>query len=347
MLTESGGGLEHANSTVMMTNRWRTGTRRDYVGWLGLVSHEYFHAWNVKRLRPVELGPFDYENEVHTTSLWIAEGFTSYYDGLIVRRAGLSHREEFLEELGNAIRDLQATPGRLSVPVSSSSWDAWIKQYRPDENTPNTSVNYYTKGGVVAFLLDAHIRVLTAGARSLDDVMRLAFSRYSGPRGYTQDQFRQTASEVAGRDLTAWFRRAADSTDELSYDEALEWFGLRFRKVEPRTDKGWIGATTRNDAGRLVVTQVRRGTPAHDAGINVDDEIIAIGDYRVRPEQLESRLDQYRPGQVVSVLVSRRDQLMRLDVTLGTEPPRNWSLEVRPDATPDQKARLAAWLWEG
>ena len=111
MITESGGGLEHANSTVLMTNRWRTGTRKDYLGWLGLVSHEYFHAWNVKRLRPVELGPFDYENEVHTTSLWIAEGFTSYYDDLMVRRAGLSQREEFLEELGNDIRDLQADAG--------------------------------------------------------------------------------------------------------------------------------------------------------------------------------------------------------------------------------------------
>jgi predicted metalloprotease with PDZ domain len=346
MITESGGGLEHANSTVMMTSRWRTGTRRDYVGWLGLVSHEYFHAWNVKRLRPVELGPFDYENEVHTTSLWIAEGFTSYYDGLVLRRSGLSRREEFLEELGNGIRDLQATPGRLASSASASSWDAWLKQYRPDENTPNTSINYYTKGGVVAFLLDAHVRALTDGAKSLDDVMRLAFARYSGARGYTQEQFRQVASEVAGTSLSEWFRKAVDSTEELSYDEALDWYGLRFRPVEPRTDKGWIGATTKNDGGRLVVTQVRRGTPAFEAGLNVDDEILGIGDYRVRPEQLESRLEQYRPGQTVSVLVSRRDQLMRVDVTLGTEPARAFTLEVRPDATPEQKAHFAALMWE-
>jgi predicted metalloprotease with PDZ domain len=346
MLTEAGGGLEHANSTVMMSHRWRTGTRRDYLGWLGLVSHEYFHAWNVKRLRPLELGPFDYENEVHTTSLWVAEGFTDYYDGLLVLRAGLSRREDYLEQLGNGIRELQTTPGRLAVSLSSASWDAWIKQYRPDENTPNTNVNYYTKGGIVAFLLDAHVRRLTGGARSLDDVMRLAYARYSGARGYTQDQFRQTASEVAGADLEAFFGSAVDSTDELSYGEALDWYGLQFRTVEARADKGWIGAATKNDAGRLVVTQVRRGTPAHEAGLNVDDEIVAIGDYRVRPEQLEARLEQYRPGQVVSLLIARREQLLRIEVTLGTEPPRGWALEVRPDATPEQQAHLAAWLWE-
>ncbi len=346
MLTEAGGGLEHANSTVMMTSRWRTGTRKDYLGWLGLVSHEYFHAWNVKRLRPVELGPFDYEREVHTTSLWIAEGFTDYYDSLMVRRAGLSTREEYLEALGNSIRELQTTPGRLAMPLSSSSYDAWIKQYRPDENSPNATVSYYTKGGVVAFLLDALVRERTNGARSLDDVMRLAFTRYSGGRGYTQEEFRRTASEVAGADLSAWFRSAADRTDELSYDGALAWYGVRFKPATPRDDKGWLGAVTRNEGGRIVVSQVRRGTPAHEAGLNADDEIVAIGEYRVRADQLDARLEQYRPGQRVSLLIARRDELMRLDVTLGTEPARGWALEVDPEATPEQRAHLAAWLWE-
>lgn len=346
LLVEAGGGLEHANSTVLMTSRWRTGTRRDYLGWLALVSHEFFHAWNVKRLRPVELGPFDYEREVHTENLWIGEGFTDYYDGLMVRRAGLTTREEYLDQLSNGIRDLQTTPGRLVQSAAQSSYDAWIKLYRPDENSPNSTISYYTKGGVIGFLLDARIRAATGGAKSLDDVMRLAYQRHSGERGFTTEEFRRAASEVAGTDVSAWFARAADSTDELDYDEALAWYGLRFRPVPPREDKGWLGATTKNDAGRLVVTQVRRGTPAHAAGINVDDEILAIDAFRVRPEQLDARLEQYRPGRKVSVLVSRRDELMRIDVTLGTEPPRGWSLEVHPDATPEQRARLAAWMWE-
>lgn len=346
LLVEAGGGLEHSDSTVLMSSRWRTGTRRDYLGWLSLVSHEYFHAWNVKRLRPVELGPFDYENEVYTPNLWVGEGFTDYYDGLMVRRAGLSTREEYLEQLSNTIRDLQTTPGRLVQSASQSSYDAWIKLYRPDENSPNSTISYYTKGGVVAFLLDARVRAATGGARTLDDVMRLAYQRHSGERGFTTAEFRQAASDVAGTDLSAWFATAVDSTEELSYEEALDWYGLRFRQVDARTDKGWLGATTKNDAGRLVITQVRRGTPAFEAGLNVEDEILAVGDFRVRPEQLDARLEQYRPGQRVSVLVARRDQLQRIEVTLGTEPAREWSLEVRPDATTEQRARLAAWLWE-
>ncbi len=346
-IVESGGGLEHKNSTMLMTNRWRTRTRKDYVGWLGLVSHEFFHAWNVKRFRPVELGPFDYERENYTTGLWISEGFTDYYGDLMVRRAGLTTRDEYLDELSNLIRSLQTTPGRTNQSATASSFDSWIKQYRPDENSPNTSISYYTKGAVIAFVLDAKIRTLTRSARSLDDVLRLGYQRFSGERGFTQDDFRKVASEVAGADLTAWFATHADTVDEVDYAEAFDYYGLRFKPTAgPRGDKGWIGATTKIDNGRLLITQVRRETPAFAAGLNVDDEILAIGDFRVRADQLETRLEQYRPGDTVSVLVARRERLMRIDVTLGAEPPRGYVVEVRDDATPEQLARLKAWLWE-
>ena len=195
-----------------MASRWATRTRSSYLSWLNLVSHEYFHTWNVKRLRPVELGPFDYENEVYTPSLWVAEGITSYYDRLLVRRAGLCSVEEYLagdppspgsdsDKPTNDIERLQTTPGRLVQPLEASSFDAWIKFYRRDENTPNTGISYYVKGAVVAFLLDAKIRRATGGKKSLDDVMRLAYSRYSGPNGFTAEQFRAVAQEVAGIDL--------------------------------------------------------------------------------------------------------------------------------------------------
>ncbi len=203
MITGQGGGLEHKDSTLLMTHRWATTSRSDYVGWLGLVSHEFFHAWNVKRLRPVELGPFDYENEVYTGNLWVSEGFTDYYGDLVVRRAGLSSDDEYLNELSNLIKGLQTTPGRLVQSASEASYDAWIRQYRPDENSPNVSISYYTKGAVVAFLLDTKIRQATAGRRSLDDLMRLAYARFAGPRGFTTAEFRATASEVAGVDLGA------------------------------------------------------------------------------------------------------------------------------------------------
>ncbi len=198
VIADAGGALEHKNSTVMMAGQWSTSTRPAYLTWLSQACHELFHAWNVKRLRPIELGPFDYENENYTESLWIAEGFTDYYGDLLLERAGISSREEYLQALAATIESVQATPGRLVQPVNRASFDAWIKFYRPDENSANTSISYYTKGSVLAFLLDAKIRRGTGGARSLDDLMRLAYQRYSGPQGYTPEDFKVLVEEIMG-----------------------------------------------------------------------------------------------------------------------------------------------------
>ena len=214
MITEAGGGLEHRNSAMLMSSRWATSSHPSYLRWLGLVSHELFHAWNVKQLRPIELGPFDYEHETHTRSLWVVEGLTSYYADLIVHRSGLSDVGEYLEALSRQIRGLQTTPGRGVQPLSRASYDAWIKYYRTDENSPNSSVSYYTKGAVLGFLLDMRVRAATQGAKTLDDVMRLAYARFSADRGFTPLEFRATAREVAGTDLSAWFTQALDTTEE-------------------------------------------------------------------------------------------------------------------------------------
>jgi len=348
VLTGKGDGLEHKDSTLLMSSRAQTRTRDGYLAFLTLVSHEYLHAWNVKRLRPVELGPFDYENENYTRSLWVAEGFTDYYGELALPRAKLATTEEFLEMLSNRIETLQTTPGRLVQPLQLSSFDAWIKEYRPDENSANSAISYYTKGGAVAFLLDAKIQRATAGSKCLDDAMRLAYQRYSGARGFTTREFRETMQEVAGMDLSAWFAAAVDSTDELDYREAFDWFGLRFKKEEPPTfeghEKAYIGIGTRVEEKRIVVSEVVGGTPARDAGVNVDDEIVAIGGYRVRPGQLEELIALYRPGDRISLLVARRERLLRLELTLGVAPGRRWTVEVDPNVTPEQKAHLKAWL---
>ena len=343
MVTESSGALEHKNSYLGMTNRFATRTRGPYMSFLATLAHEYFHAWNVKRLRPVELGPFDYENENYVKTLWVAEGFTDYYADLLPKRAGIATREEFLDSLSSQIEQVQTIPGRLVTPVNMASFDAWIKQYRPDENLANVSINYYPKGAVIAFLLDAKIRKGTNGTRTLDTGMQWAMQRYSGDKGYTPEQFYAVMSEAAGTDLKAWFASVAESTDELDYTEALDYFGLRFRPAGAGT-RAYIGGGTRNDGGRLVITSVRRGTPGIDAGLNVDDEILAIDDVRVRADGLVARLDQYKAGDKVSVLVARRDRLMRFDVTLGAEPPRSWRLEVSPTATAEQTARLTALI---
>jgi predicted metalloprotease with PDZ domain len=341
MVTEQGGALEHKNSYLGMTGRYATRTRGAYLSWLGTLAHEYFHAWNIKRLRPVELGPFDYENENYVKTLWVAEGFTDYYAGILPRRAAISSREEFLDGLSSQIEQVQVTPGRLVTPVNMASFDTWIKQYRPDENIANMSVNYYPKGAVIAFLLDARIRKATSGARSLDTGMQWAMQRYSGDHGYTPAQFYAVMSEAAGVDLKDWFARTAESTEELDYTEALDYYGLRFRPVDAKTAAPYIGGGTRNDAGRLIVTSVRRGTPGLDAGLNVDDEILAIDDVRVRAaDGLAARLAQYRPGDTIALLFARRDRLIKIDVTLGADPGRPWRLEPAPNATDEQKARF-------
>jgi len=355
LITEAGGGLEHAESTVLMTTRWTTRTRKAYVAWLGLVSHEFFHVWNVKRFRPAELGPFDYEREVHTRSLWVAEGITEYYADLALHRAGLMTRDEYLETLSSKIEGVQTTPGRDVQSLAQGSFDAWIKHYRPDENSVNTAISYYTKGAVVAFLLDARIRAATGGAMSLDDVLRVAYAQYSTERGFTSDEIQQAIERTVGTPLGEFWRDAIDGTGELDYAPALDVLGLRFKPAAPPGPGGadvvrsaearpWFGIGTRNDTGRLVVTQVRRDGPSHAAGLNVDDEIVAIDGFRVRADRFEERLQQYRPGDRISILVARRERLLTIDLTLATEPTREWRLEVLPELSRSQAAHLTAWL---
>ena len=346
VITEAGGGLEHAESTVLMTSRWTTRTRKAYLAWLGLVSHEFFHVWNVKRLRPAELGPFDYEREVHTRSLWVAEGITEYYADLALHRAGLMTRDEYLEALSSKIEGVQTTPGREVQSLSLASFDAWIKLYRPDENSINTSMSYYTKGAVVAFLLDARIRSSTNGSLSLDDVMRGAYDQYSAERGFTSDQIQQAVERAVGTSLAEFWRDVVDGTTELDYSAALDTFGLRFKTAAPPPEgiRPWLGVGTRNDGGRLVVSQVRRDGPAHVAGLNVEDEIVAIDGFRVRADRLDERLQQYRSGDIVTIVLARRERLLTIELTLATEPPREWRLEVLPTLSSSQADHLASWL---
>ncbi len=347
-IINAGGGLEHKTSTVMMTRPDAMRTRRSYRGWLGLVSHEYLHTWNVKRLRPIALGPFDYDQEVYTPDLWISEGFTSYYGPVILRRADLITQKELLDGLSDTIEALQTTPGRLSQSADMASFDAWIRQYRRDENSVNVAISYYTKGQVIGFLLDAQIRAATNGAKSLDDAMRLAYQRYSGSRGFTSADFESTVAEAGGNALGDWLHRTTASTEELDYQPALEWYGLRFKERARRDDddeepKVWLGLDTRADAGRLLVSQVRRGTANFASGLEVDDEIVAVDGFRVTPDQWPARLQNYRPGDKTTLTIARRLRLMAIEVTVEKEPAK-LRLEVEPKATDAQKGRLTSAL---
>ena len=248
---QGGGGLEHMNSTlstVSSASREGPATQRGRWVSLGLLAHEYVHLFNAKRLRPVELGPFDFEQSPTTGSLWIAEGVTSYYSDLLLTRSGLRTPDQHFASLSNLIGGLQSAPGRLLQSVEQSSLQVW-QNSNSGVNPNATTVSYYNKGNVLGLLLDARIRRVTRGRRSLDDVMKLAYQRYAGDRGYTAGEFRAVAEEIAGTSLKDWFTSAVSSTEELDYTDVLEWYGLRFTE----------------STGRAGAWQIERRTDATDA----------------------------------------------------------------------------------
>ncbi|MBC7793324.1 MAG: M61 family metallopeptidase [Clostridia bacterium] len=350
-----GGGLEHASSSTLITSRWSTRNHNAHLDWLHLATHELIHAWNVKRLRPVELGPFDYSRATMTDGLWIAEGFTSYYDKLLVRRSGLSTDSEFLGRLSDMLAAVQNAPGAKVQSLCESSREAWIKHYHPGENSKNTGISYYDKGVIIALLLDAEIRSVTAGSRSLDDVMRFAYTRYAGDVGYSVAQFQAVASDVAHVDLGPWFARTVHATDPLPLDEGLAKLGLRLAPLTPQpsiTDRSqattkstYLGVSTRISGHALVVDEVMRNTPAARAGLNVGDEIIAIDAYRITPGDFDTSLSHYLPGDTVSLLVSRHGKVMRLEnLTFAPRPRFSWVLELDPNANDTAVKRRESWL---
>jgi predicted metalloprotease with PDZ domain len=232
-----GGGLEHRDSTLLTASTTRA--PKPSLGWLKFVSHEYFHAFNVKRLRPVELGPFDYEKPPTTSNLWIAEGWTTYYGDLLVDRSPLGSPEDFLDGMSGHIREVQTTPGRLVQTLADASAKVWTSSTSGVGGNKDTTVSYYAKGAVAAFLLDAKIRRASRNARSLDDVIRLTYARYSGAKGYTTAEFEAAASEAAGIDLAAWFADVVRSTKELDYTEMLDWYGLQFTPPAEGREPDW------------------------------------------------------------------------------------------------------------
>jgi predicted metalloprotease with PDZ domain len=331
-----GGGLEHLASTLMLTGPDTMQDDASHLRWMGLASHEFFHTWNVKRLRPAEYGPFDYEREVHSEGLWVAEGLTSYYGDLLLHRAGLMDEAALLDELSTTIGRVQGTPGREVRSLQEASFDAWIKHYQRDENTRNSTISYYGKGAVVGFLLDAEIRRRTEGRASLDDVMRLAYERFSGDTGFTSEGFADVVSEVTGEPMNDWLQRAVGSTEELDYTPALELYGLRF--PEPELDPSpWLGVGLSGGA----ISWVERGSPAWGAGLAVGDELIAIDGRRVRG--LDASLERHKAGQEVTVLVARRQRIEERRVTLGSARP-SYALTSVDKPTRAQKRARAAWL---
>ncbi|WP_322511144.1 M61 family metallopeptidase [Chloroflexus sp.] len=346
-----GGGLEHRNSATNMVDRWTFADQ--YERYLSLTSHELFHAWNVKRLRPAALGPFDYQNENYTRLLWLMEGATSYYDDLLLVRAGLMSEERYLQKLADEIVQLQSQPGRHLQSLEQSSFDAWIKFYRPDENSINSSISYYLKGALVCWIFDMAIRARTNGARSFDDVMRYLLQRYplEGPGIPEEGAVLAAIEAIGGADggLRELYDRYVAGVAELDYAAALAVVGLepRWQYRRPRPDgqpPAWLGINWRKQGERLLVAAVRSDGPAYEAGVYADDELIAFDGWRVNEERLNQRLLERRPGDTVRLTVFRGDALLEVPVTLAAAPYDMLSLAPVATPTAEQERMRAAWL---
>lgn len=310
-LTEGSGGLEHLSSTTLQVNRW-TYEGQAYKGFLSLVAHEYFHLWNVKRIRPIELGPFDYSNENYTDLLWVMEGFTSYYDELLLYRAGIYTEDEIIKKFANAINRVENQPGNKVQPVADASFNAWIKAYRPNENSYNTTISYYTKGSVIANMLDLMICNNTKGKKNLDDVMKTLYDRFylKEKRGFTNKEMQTVLEEVSGLKLNDFFEKYINGTQTFDYATMFEYTGV---KVEALLNKeASLGISL--SGGNKIRTVYRDGA-AYKGGLNVNDEILAINGYRVNND-LDEFIDGKKVGDKIEVLISRDNLIQTISLPL-------------------------------
>ncbi len=364
---EGYGGLEHRNSTSLLCRRrslpapGAVGVNDDYLEFLGLASHEYFHSWNVKRIRPAVFAPPDLSREVHTRLLWVFEGFTSYYDDLALVRSGLIDEARYLEVLGRTATRVWRGQGRFLQSVAESSFDAWTRFYKQDENAPNAIVSYYTKGALVALALDLMLRRDSGGARSLDDVMALLWQRHGRPAlGLAEDGLESLVAEVAGRDLGDFFSRYVYGTEDPPLAELLAPMGITFhtRPAASQTDRGGTvgdeAAPLRASAGVRAVTDplgarvshVFAGQAAQRAGVAAGDIIIAVDGLRVTADTLEAQVADHAPGAEVTVHLFRNDELMVFSVVLQAAPEDTVYLVVDEDDGAG-RGRRRAWLGGG
>lgn len=343
---QSGGGLEHLNSTVLGATRNQYTSERGYKGFLGLVAHEYHHLWNVKRLRPVALGPFDYDNENYTTNLWVSEGFTSYYENKFMLRAGFNKPEEFVVDLANALGTVINTPGSKVQSAASSSFDAWIIGYRPNENSRNSAISYYSKGEVVGLLMDLEIANATNGLKSLDDVMKAMYYKTKQPqRGYTDAEFKAMVEKVAGMSFDNFWKKYVNGVDDIEYAKYLGYAGIDIVNENETKETPYFGATAQRGGNKVIVSGVARNSGAWNGGVNVNDEIISIdGSPAELALERMSVIANKKVGDVVKVKVVRDGLEKELDVTLTKNPMVRFKVDINDGATPKQLAVRKKWM---
>lgn len=352
---ESGDGMEHLTSTQIILPGEMTDAAQ-YEDALVTAAHEFFHVWNVKRLRPIELGPWDFTRPANTRALWIAEGITNYYGHLMMRRAGLWNDARFFKTLTDQIADVDNSPGSKLMSAEESSLSAPFIDDAPhaqETNLANTSISYYPKGEILGSVLDLLIRGKSRGKASLDDVMRRMYdqfylkssnaSYYLRGRGYRNEDFERMVSEVAGADMSDFFRRYVRGVETPPYEEAFAQVGLRFVR-EPRGPVTVGISADESEKANFKIAGVRPNSPAAAAGLEEGDVITSFGGTKLTPANLLRTVSRYKPGDRVPVVAQREGKVMRVTITMGEPLLFNYRIEENPNALVEAKVLRAAWL---
>lgn len=344
-LDNRGGGLEHLNSTAMQVDRWNYQPESRYLGFLGLAAHEYFHLWLVKRLRPVSLGPFNYEKENYTHLLWVMEGFTSYYDELLLYRSDYFSQKQYLGKLAGSINSIENRPGNNVQPVAMASFDAWIKAYRPDENSVNTTISYYTKGSVLAALLDLQVITATKGEKNLDDVLQYLYDKYFKElnRGITNDELVAALEFISGHKFEDFFKKHIYGTEPIDYARYFSSAGLNI--IDKNIGYGQIdpGFKYQENDGQMIIKEVLAGYPGYRDGLNAGDEILAIDGYRASSRVMNKILETKQPGDNITFLVARDGIVKEIPLQLDLAQKVNYVIE--PMTNPDKRQLKVRKKW--
>ena len=341
---KGGGGLEHLSSTVLGASREAYSHESSYQSFLSLVAHEHFHLWNVKRLRPIALGPFDYDNENYTTDLWIAEGFTAYYEDIILRHANLIAEDNYVKILSNDINLVENQPGKKNQSVADASYDAWIKAYRPNENSANSTISYYSKGSVLAMLLDLEIINDSQAKYSLDDVMNYMYHEYykTKKRGYTDAEFKLGLEKFAGKSLDDFYKKYVYGLADIDYKKYLGYAGYTIVDEDAEKNEPSLGITSATVNEKMTVNSVLRGGSAWVSGINVKDQITAIDGNEIT--DTTAILKDKKPGDNITVTLNRDGLPLTLPVTLLRNPTVKYKVVTLDQVSPQQQKVRNKWL---
>lgn len=339
------GGLEHKESCTLIYSRFGFRAKDKYNNFIQLVAHEFFHLWNVKRIRPKALEVFDYEQENYTNALWFCEGVTSYYDIVFPMRAGIYDSKTFLDLISKDINRYLLTPGRKVQSVSEASFDAWIKLYRRDANSDNSQISYYLKGELIALLLDLLIRQRHQHQKSLDDVMRILWEQYGKAEiGYTDEELKAVIESVAEMDLSDFFTRFIGGIEELPFEEYLEPFGIQVNKIIEDEAVPYLGIKVHSENGKEIIKFVEVGSPGQIAGINPEDELLAMDGFRVSADQISDRLKDYQENDIIQVTVFHQDELRTVRVKLAAPQPVRYELVRIQNLSDSQQQNFSEWV---